>query len=184
MTSVYDDAASAGLSDRANTAKMTFGGTWNPPKSVFDLYTPRYVSGTGISKEGLCPICIDSGVKLWSKLKSSAHNYHMNNFHGISSNTCKPFPPPIGFRVQARTAASVQERDEIVQGNCGICKKWVDIEGIKRGAVKIPEIYWWKHAQQCHNKHPEKMQDPEGVFKEDALFKKVSAFVARHGDPY
>lgn len=31
-------------------------GTWNPPRSFLDLYTPRYVRGQGGMREGLCTV--------------------------------------------------------------------------------------------------------------------------------
>ncbi|KAG7085808.1 hypothetical protein E1B28_003347 [Marasmius oreades] len=55
------------------------GGTYNPPKSAFDLYTPRFVKGKGRDKVGLCPICIESverggeGKALWFAMKFSAY---------------------------------------------------------------------------------------------------------------
>jgi Domain of unknown function (DUF4451) len=54
------------------------GGTYNPPRSPFDLYTPRFVKGKGADKVGLCPICIEDperggeGKKLWLAMKFSA----------------------------------------------------------------------------------------------------------------
>jgi hypothetical protein len=54
------------------------GGTYNPPRSPFDLYTPRFVKGKGTEKVGLCPICVEipkrggEGKKLWLAMKFSA----------------------------------------------------------------------------------------------------------------
>lgn len=38
--------------DRAQTVQ----GTFNKPRSVLDLYTPRFVKGVGVQKVGMCPI--------------------------------------------------------------------------------------------------------------------------------
>ncbi|KAF8332215.1 hypothetical protein F5887DRAFT_47689 [Amanita rubescens] len=54
------------------------GGIYNPPRSPFDLYTPRFVQGKGAEKVGLCPICIESHSRggedkaLWLAMKFSA----------------------------------------------------------------------------------------------------------------
>ena len=61
----FDDIRDVG--GRA-TAKF---GTFNPPKSLLDLYTPRYCRGTGCTKEGLCPICYEDGIVRFFKTKIS-----------------------------------------------------------------------------------------------------------------
>lgn len=54
------------------------GGAYNPPRDIFDLYTPRFVKGRGVDKMGLCPICIEQserggeGKKVWLAMKFSA----------------------------------------------------------------------------------------------------------------
>ncbi|KAG5640760.1 hypothetical protein DXG03_007296 [Asterophora parasitica] len=52
------------------------GGTHNPPRGPFDLYTPRFVKGRGVEKVGLCPVCIEEpggargeGKKVWRGMK-------------------------------------------------------------------------------------------------------------------
>jgi len=55
------------------------GGVYNPPCSVFDLYTPRFVKGRGTTKVGLCPVCVEppsrggNGEKIWFSMKFSAY---------------------------------------------------------------------------------------------------------------
>ena len=55
------------------------GGSYNPPKGPYDLYTPRFVKGKGRDKVGLCPICIEpverggEGRQLWLAMKFSAY---------------------------------------------------------------------------------------------------------------
>lgn len=57
------------------------GGTYNSPRSVFDLYTPRFVKGKGSGKLGLCPICIEpferggENKKNWLAMKFSAFKW-------------------------------------------------------------------------------------------------------------
>ena len=57
------------------------GGNYNPPRRVFDLYTPRFVKGKGAEKVGLCPICVEStdrggeNKKLWLAMKFSAFKW-------------------------------------------------------------------------------------------------------------
>jgi hypothetical protein len=53
-------------------------GTFNTPSSLLDLYTPRWVKGVGITKEGMCPICAEDmsrggeKTKVWLSMKRSA----------------------------------------------------------------------------------------------------------------
>lgn len=57
------------------------GGAYNSPRSVFDLYTPRFVKGKGPGKLGLCPICIEpferggENKKNWLAMKFSAFKW-------------------------------------------------------------------------------------------------------------
>ncbi|XP_006457159.1 hypothetical protein AGABI2DRAFT_123026 [Agaricus bisporus var. bisporus H97] len=57
------------------------GGTYNHPRSVFDLYTPRFVKGKGTGKLGLCPICVEpthrggENKKNWLAMKFSAFKW-------------------------------------------------------------------------------------------------------------
>lgn len=57
------------------------GGTYNPPRTALDLYTPRFVKGKGADKVGLCPICIEplsrggEDKKLWLAMKFSAFKW-------------------------------------------------------------------------------------------------------------
>jgi hypothetical protein len=52
------------------------GCTLNPPRGVFDLYTPRLVRGSGHTKVGLCPICSCLGQgKVWLSTKFSAYKW-------------------------------------------------------------------------------------------------------------
>ncbi|SPO32527.1 related to Meiotic expression upregulated protein 26 [Ustilago trichophora] len=132
--------------DRAQTVQ----GTFNKPRSILDLYTPRFVKGVGVQKVGMCPICYEDGRVKFLKTKFSAYNYHMQNFHGVSALTGLPFTPPSKFRTKARPNAKPKERKELVQGFCHSCNKYIDIQGPKQTEVKVAEIYWWKHAQVCH----------------------------------
>lgn len=90
---------------------------FNTPSHSLDLYTPRYVKGSGSDKVGLCPICIEpisrggQGTKLFLKTKVSAYSqysmvavmiilieltyptlsvsdYHMQYYHGMYSSSC------------------------------------------------------------------------------------------------
>ncbi|EIW77829.1 hypothetical protein CONPUDRAFT_75615 [Coniophora puteana RWD-64-598 SS2] len=64
------------------TRLKSFGGaTYNHPKGVLDLYTPRFVKGIGASKVGLCPICCEphhrggDGQDVWLSTKFSAFKW-------------------------------------------------------------------------------------------------------------
>ncbi|KAL5513955.1 hypothetical protein ACEPAG_2716 [Sanghuangporus baumii] len=131
-------------------------GHFNPPRSAEDLYTPRFVRGVGRDKMGLCPICYESperggaGRAEWLSMKFSAFNYHMQYAHGISPITAQPFSPPVAFRVVKRSPNHKNEKHEILEGKCHRCLEWAPVEGVKCVEAKLKEIYWWKHAAQCH----------------------------------
>lgn len=67
--------------DYRPTTKRHPAGTYNPPRTALDLYTPRYVTGKGTSKNGLCPICVEGpkrggeGKHLWLAMKFSAFKW-------------------------------------------------------------------------------------------------------------
>ncbi|KAF7361245.1 hypothetical protein MSAN_01156600 [Mycena sanguinolenta] len=133
------------------------GGEYKAPRGAFDLYGARFVKGKGVDKVGLCPICIEpkqrggEEKKVWLSMKYSAYKYyHMQFQHGISAASGRPLLPPIDFRVAPRAAATKLERTEIKQGKCHKCLCWVDIETVKNVEVKVPELFWWKHAVSCH----------------------------------
>lgn len=103
-------------------------------------YTPRWVRGIGKAKEGLCPHCVDR--KVWLKIKISAYWYHLNYQHGISSITGKSFRPPLEYRINPET--------ELKEALCHKCRNWINSESPRNKPVNVEEIYWWKHAQKCH----------------------------------
>ncbi|GAO49809.1 hypothetical protein G7K_3948-t2 [Saitoella complicata NRRL Y-17804] len=136
-----------------------------------NLYITRWCKGNGVEKMGLCPICCvpeskgGAGKLVWLKTKISAFWYHMNYFHGINPSTGIPYSPPTAYRtVELPTASAsapiaksgelgnfhLPDREEMLEGRCHQCKKWIRVQGIKDTDVKVPEIYWWKHAQKCH----------------------------------
>ncbi|KAK1230763.1 hypothetical protein PQX77_006140 [Marasmius sp. AFHP31] len=163
------------------------GGSYNPPKGPYDLYTPRFVKGKGRDKVGLCPICIEpvgrggEGRQLWLAMKFSAYkwvsSYHMQYAHGISASSALPFLPPLSFRVSKRPRASKTEKTEIKEGKCHQCHKWVPVEGVKDMEVKVKEIFWWKHAAACHSSSSTNLglgdQGFANVFEEDEVFRKL-----------
>ncbi|KAJ8075813.1 hypothetical protein PM082_021445 [Marasmius tenuissimus] len=159
------------------------GGSYNPPKGPYDLYTPRFVKGKGKDKVGLCPICIEpverggEGRQLWLAMKFSAYNYHMQYAHGISASSALPFLPPLSFRVSKRPRASKTEKTEIKEGKCHQCHKWVPVEGVKDMEVKVKEIFWWKHAAACHSSSSTTLglggQGFANVFEQDEVFRKL-----------
>lgn len=110
------------------------------PRFPGDEYTPRWVRGIGKAKEGLCPHCTDRQV--WLKIKISAYWYHLNYQHGISSITGKPFRAPLEYRINPET--------ELKEALCHKCRNWINSESSRNKPVNIEEIYWWKHAQKCH----------------------------------
>ncbi|KAI9447082.1 hypothetical protein F5148DRAFT_1252738 [Russula earlei] len=131
--------------------KAAPGCTVNPPRDVFDLYTPRLVRGSGHTKVGLCPLCACTGMgKVWLSMKFSAYNYHMQYFHGIAASTARPFSPPTAFRTTPRQRPGKLERTQMLEGRCHRCSRWVPVQGVKAADAKVKELFWWKHAATCH----------------------------------
>ncbi|WAR58055.1 hypothetical protein PtB15_5B287 [Puccinia triticina] len=127
-----------------------------PAHGYLDLYTPRYVKGVGAEKLGLCCICAepkDRGgrdTELWLKMKVSSYSYHLSFFHGINNADGLPFSPPVEIRLVKRCHVAANEKLELKEGRCHQCNKWVPMEGVKMQEVKVPELFWWKHAKSCH----------------------------------
>ncbi|KAF9650371.1 hypothetical protein BDM02DRAFT_3064302, partial [Thelephora ganbajun] len=153
------------------------GATFNEPRFPLDLYTPRFVKGTGREKVGLCPICVESeerggqNKKLWLSTKFSAFNYHMQYSHGISAFSAAPFSPPMIFRTKPRNQVTKHERSQVTEGKCHKCSKWIPLETIKDADVKVKEIFWWKHAATCH--HGSTVEGECNVFVEDNFYQKI-----------
>ncbi|KAI9227719.1 MAG: hypothetical protein DHS80DRAFT_260, partial [Piptocephalis tieghemiana] len=114
------------------------GAVLQTPKTRTDLYTPRWLQGQGSFKSGLCPLCPNLR---WFRMKFSAYWYHMNFHHGISSHSFLPFPAPTAMRIDRHRG--------VKEAFCPKCHEWVLASSSKNVAVKVQEIYWWKHAQKC-----------------------------------
>ena len=117
-------------------------------RSLDDTYSPVWIRGRGIDREGLCPLCHPPH---WFKIKQSAYWYHMNFYHGISAATGKPYKRPINYRLSGSK----------VEGHCGNCLQWIlldsDFKGSNRSDLEeqISFTSWYKHAQKCHHRTKE-----------------------------
>lgn len=60
---------------------------------------------------------------------------------GISASTGHPFSPPTAFRTILRTNVGKLEKNEMMQGRCHKCKKWVAVEGVKDVPTKVSSTY-------------------------------------------
>lgn len=114
-----------------------------------DMYTPRWVRGSGGSREGYCELC-HPGV--WLKIKQSAYWYHMNFIHGISAATGKPYDPPRDFRESAVLGPAGRTVLQ-VEGRCDACLTWVILGQHELGSIPEETHYvnasWWRHQQKC-----------------------------------
>ncbi|GAA95428.1 uncharacterized protein L969DRAFT_300751 [Mixia osmundae IAM 14324] len=149
-----------------------------PTHGDLDLYSPRYTKSSGSDKVGLCPICCEpeerggEGELKWLRTKQSAFLYHMTFYHGISNANGAPFSPPVQIRVVPRHTSALNERSTMKEGLCHECNQWVAVQGIKDGDAKVAELWWWRHAKQCHHTRV----DGEGDdYLQDALFDLLSA---------
>ncbi|SPO29878.1 uncharacterized protein UTRI_06152_B [Ustilago trichophora] len=114
---------------RLQTDKLRFAG---------DLYTPRWVRGSGNAREAWCDRC-ESGN--WLQLKNSQYWYDQVHKHGISSVSGLRFTAPTHLKVYADAAGTVE-------GKCHQCKEWVLICTAKR---RRNFAAFFKHAHACHS---------------------------------
>lgn len=89
--------------------------------------------------------------------------------HGISFMTGKPFDPPDRYRdVEMEVTISGNTvKKTMPQGLCHACGKWIDLDSVKPVAVKIPEVYFRKHAVQCHKGREKEHSDPHDYLIQD-----------------
>lgn len=66
----------------------------------------------------------------------------------------------------------------MIRGLCHVCNRYVDLQGPRDVEVKVPEIYWWKHAQSCHRAHGPP-QEANGFFMPNAWFERICALLDR-----
>lgn len=116
-------------------------------RSDEDFYSPIWIRGRGVDREGLCPLCDPSR---WFKIKQSAYWYHMNFYHGISATTGKPYKRPISYRM------TPNHNFTRVEGHCGHCLQWILLATDHKNETKtnlednFSYTSWYKHAQKCH----------------------------------
>lgn len=116
----------------------------------------------------MCTICYEEGTVRFLKTKTSQYNYHLINQHGISPLTRRPYGPPVAFRTVKVTKPSSHEREFMLQGQCQVCMRFVDLQSVRDGQVNVPEIYWWKHASSCH-KRDGTPYNPDHIFVKDEV---------------
>ncbi|CDS01097.1 hypothetical protein [Sporisorium scitamineum] len=114
---------------RRQTDKLRFPG---------DLYTPRWVRGSGNAREAWCDRCEGGN---WLQLKNSQYWYDQVHKHGISSVSGLRFTAPTHLKVYADAAGTVE-------GKCHQCKEWVLICTAKR---RRNFAAFFKHAHACHS---------------------------------
>lgn len=118
-------------------------------RSDSDYYSPSWIKGRGVDREGLCPLCDPS---VWFKIKQSAYWYHLNFYHGISATTGKPYNHPISYKF-----ANTDSGASRVEGHCGQCLQWIFLSSDFMGNPNSESVEdslsfttWYKHAQKCH----------------------------------
>ena len=122
-------------------------------RSSDDCYSPVWIRGRGVDREGLCPLC---DPPHWFKIKQSAYWYHMNFYHGISAATGKPYKRPINYRLTANGISSALASSNKVEGHCGNCLQWIllatEFKGSDQSDLEenVSFSAWYKHAQKCH----------------------------------
>jgi hypothetical protein len=114
---------------RLQTDKLRFPG---------DLYTPRWVRGSGNAREAWCDRCENGN---WLQLKNSQYWYDQVHKHGISSVSGLRFTAPTHLKIYADAAGTVE-------GKCHQCKEWVLICTAKR---RRNFAAFFKHAHACHS---------------------------------
>lgn len=134
-----------------------------------DLYSPVWVRGQGIDREGCCPQC---RPQLWLKIKQSAYWYHMNFFHGISAATGRPYQAPLQYRCTPVSSRDSKQRSVYcVEALCGSCSDWIMLVSDFASMLPVTAMVveeeiglasWYRHAQKCHHR-PKDLEIPSTV---------------------
>ncbi|GAA5830427.1 hypothetical protein JCM3766R1_002714 [Sporobolomyces carnicolor] len=117
-----------------------------PLRSHDDEFTPAWVRGQGLDKEGYCSRCQE---EQWFKLKDGSYWYHRTFVHGISSISGRPFSNPI----ETRCATSGDRGDAHLEGFCRTCLDWHAFETY-RSNRSASRVLWYRHAHSCHKQTP------------------------------
>lgn len=108
-------------------------------RGQLDLYTPVYIRGEGMSREGWCRFCSPG---CWLNLKTSQYLYHLQNAHGICQITGQVCTPPLQLRIY-------HDGSQVTDGLCGTCHQWITIGTARR---RRNFSSWFEHARKCHRK--------------------------------
>lgn len=79
----------------------------------------------------------------------------MTFIHGICSSSGKMFRDPEDIKYTPKaTRSKKNDYDSKIrltrEGLCHHCKEWIILDSSKDVEVKVPQIYWRKHAHKCH----------------------------------
>ena len=85
------------------------------PRFDGDLYSPRFLRGSGNKREGYCDLC-EPGH--WLVLKNSSFWYHKTFIHGISAANGQEFAAPKATR-------RMNDHSDVWEGLCSTCEKWI-----------------------------------------------------------
>lgn len=100
--------------------ESTFGG---------DLFTPGWVRGYEMKKEGYCARC---EVGHWVNIPDGEYEFHLTYIHGLP-RTGLPLPRPSEIR-------EVRDSPGTWEAFCDICSGWRLLKRTKRG------WNWWRHC--------------------------------------
>jgi hypothetical protein len=106
--------------------------TKQEPRFPGDMYTPRWVRGTGNKREGYCGYCKPGR---WLVLKNSGYWYDRLFTHGISNDTGRIFQEPLEMR---QTEGNIDGWE----GLCHSCNDWINLVSNKKKATS-----WFRHAK-------------------------------------
>ncbi|EGF99543.1 uncharacterized protein MELLADRAFT_112588 [Melampsora larici-populina 98AG31] len=138
-----------------------------------NVYTPTYVKGFGVNKQGFCGLCKGGAWFAWGH----GYPYHMLHKHGVMSVTGLYSLPPLKTKLGAAS-----KRGRCVLGWCSACKQWMEYARIfdpiresSRKPLQMPESQlmlldhktrlflvreskavtnpgrWYEHAKKCHH---------------------------------
>lgn len=112
-----------------------------------DIYTPLWVRGDGISREGWCSLC---NPGRWLNLKTSQYLYHLQNTHGVIQTTGRFCPPPLQLRVHNDSVGTTE-------GWCGDCQQWISICTIRK---RRSFSSWFEHSRKCRSSRKRPLMEP------------------------
>lgn len=109
-----------------------------------DMYSPHYIRGFGIDREGYCALCSPCR---WLKIKNSEYWYDKVFKHGISATSGQLFQLPTAVRQAGEDVPLLAIKPKpaaMPEGRCPMCSRWIPLGKLRDG--RVLGVVWIRHA--------------------------------------